>query len=58
MHFLEVSGLAGDHCQRCAWDLAKFVSPDVDLKRNEDCYYSTLLAGGVRCQMGKRISGM
>ena len=32
-HFSEVLGLAGDHSKRCAWDLTKFVSLDVDLKR-------------------------
>ena len=39
VHFPEVSGLAGDHSERCAWDLARSVSLDADLKRKEDCYY-------------------
>ena len=38
-HFPEVSGLAGDHSACCVWDLARFVSLDVDLKQKEDCYY-------------------
>ena len=38
-HFPEVSGLAGGHSARCVWDLARFVSLDVDLKQEEDYYY-------------------
>jgi len=58
VHFPEVSGLAGDHSERCAWDLAGSVSPGVDLERKEDCYYRILLAGGVRWRMGQRMGGM
>ena len=53
MRFLMVSGLAGDYSERCVWALVRSVSPDVDLKRNEDCYYSMLLARGVGCHMGR-----
>ena len=40
----EASGLAGDPSERCAWDLARFVLLDIDLKRKE--YVIMLLAGG------------
>ena len=58
VYFPEVSGLVGDHSERCAWDLARSVMPDVDLKQKEDCCYRMLLVGGVRLRMGRRIGGM
>ena len=39
-----MSGLEGDHSKRCGWDLARSVSLDAELKRNE---VIMLLAGGV-----------
>ena len=56
MHFPEVPGLVGDDTEGCAWDPVRSVSPDDDLKRKEDCYYSMLLAAGVRCWMGRRVA--
>ena len=44
-----MSGLAGDHSKRCAWDLARFVSLDAELKQKE---VIVLLAGGVGWRIG------
>ena len=53
VRFPEISSMAGDHSKRYAWDLVRFVSPDVDLKRKEDCSYGMSLTGGVRFRRGR-----
>ena len=39
VHFPEVSGVAGDHSEQYARNLAWCVSLDVDLKTEKDCCY-------------------